>query len=194
MHVNCSMLFRRSQKTLFFFVVILMIAFNTVAQSEIYTVDHGVISFRSEAPLELIRASSNQLIGFLDNSKKTFSFRIAMRSFQGFNSPLQKEHFNENYLESDKFPDASFKGKIIEDVDLSKDGTYQLRAKGNLTIHGVTKERIIKSDVTVKNNVIDITSYFTVLLNEHNIPIPIVVYKKLANEIKVEAKITFVPR
>ena len=54
-----------------------------------------------------------------------------MRSFQGFNSPLQKEHFNENYVESDKFPDASFKGKVIEDVDLSKDGTYEVRAKAN---------------------------------------------------------------
>jgi hypothetical protein len=53
-----------------------------------------------------------------------------MRSFQGFNSPLQKEHFNENYVESDKFPEASFKGKIIEDQDLTVDGTYELRAKG----------------------------------------------------------------
>ena len=117
-----------------------------------------------------------------------------MRTFQGFNSQLQKEHFHENYAESEKYPEASFKGKIIEEYDLSKDGTYQVRAKGMLTIHGIAQERIIKSDVTVKNNKIHITSKFTVLLSDHNIPIPIVVYKKLANEIKVEANIIFEPR
>src|SRR6478735_5467738 len=99
----------------------------------IYQTVSGTISFRSEAPLELIRASSDQLIGLLDNDKKNFSFKINIRSFQGFNSPLQKEHFNENYLESDKYPEASFKGKIIEDIDLDKDGVYEVRAKGELT-------------------------------------------------------------
>lgn len=166
-----------------------------VAQNDsIYTELNGVISFRSEAPLELIRASSNQLYGVLDNRKRNFSFKIPIRTFQGFNSPLQKEHFNENYMETEKFPEASFKGKIIEEYDLSQDGTYEVRAKGLLTIHGISQERIIKSNVVVKNNKINVTSNFTVLLSDHNIPIPIVVYKKLANEIKVEASITFEPR
>ena len=166
-----------------------------MAQNDsIYTELNGVISFRSEAPLELIRASSSQLYGVLDNRKRNFSFKIPIRTFQGFNSPLQKEHFNENYMETEKFPEASFKGKIIEEYDLSKDGTYEVRAKGLLTIHGISQERIIKSNVVVKNNRINVTSNFTVLLSDHNIPIPIVVYKKLANEIKVEASITFEPR
>jgi len=60
---------------------------------------------------------------------------------------LQKEHFNENYLESDKYPEASFKGKIIEDIDLDKDGEYEVRAKGELTIHGIMQERIIKANI-----------------------------------------------
>ena len=165
----------------------------TRAQS-IFQTTNGTISFRSEAPLELIRASSNELAGLLDNDKKTFSFKINIRSFQGFNSPLQREHFNENYLESDKFPQASFSGKIIEEVDFSKDGEYEVRAKGNLTIHGITQERIIKTNVSVKNKKITITGKFSVLLSEHNIPIPIVVYKKLANEIKVEVNTTLEPR
>jgi len=160
----------------------------------IYQTVNSKISFKSEAPLELIKASSDQLIGLLDNDKKVFSFKINIRSFQGFNSPLQKEHFNENYLESDKYPEASFKGKIIEDTDLSKDGTYEVRAKGILTIHGVTQERIIKSNVVVNNKKIIVTSNFSVLLSDHNIPIPIVVYKKLANEIKVEVVATLEPR
>jgi len=93
-------------------------------QTSIYQTVNGTITFRSEAPLELINASSDQLIGAIDIDKKNFTFKILMRSFQGFNSPLQKEHFNENYVESDKFPDASFKGKIIEDQDLTVNGTY----------------------------------------------------------------------
>jgi hypothetical protein len=162
--------------------------------SSIYQTVNGRISFSSEAPLELIRASSGQLAGILDNDKKAFTFKINIRSFQGFNSPLQREHFNENYMESDKFPDASFKGKIIEEEDLSKDGDYEIRAKGVLTIHGVAQERIVKTSVSVKNKKITITGKFSVLLSDHNIPIPIVVYKKLANEIKVEVTATLEPR
>jgi hypothetical protein len=130
----------------------------------------------------------------MDIDKKIFSFSIPMRSFQGFNSPLQKEHFNENYVESDKFSQASFKGKIIEDQDLTTDGTYELRAKGILTIHGISQERIIKSEVTVNNKLITLKSSFSVLLSDHNIPIPKVVYQKLANEIKVDVNATLEPR
>ncbi len=178
-----------------FFIFLLMITTSGFKQQpQLYQTTNGKISFRSDAPLEIIRASSNDLIGLLNISKKNFSFKINMRSFQGFNSPLQKEHFNENYMESDKYPDASFKGKIIEDVDLTADGTYQLRAKGVLTIHNVPQERIIKSDVTVKQNIITVHSEFTVLLSDHNIPIPKVVNQKLANEIKVELNASFEPR
>jgi hypothetical protein len=160
----------------------------------LYHTTKGRIDFRSDAPFEIIKASSNDLIGLLDISKNNFSFKVLIRSFQGFNNPLQKEHFNENYLESDKYLDASFKGKIIEDADFSVDGTYPLRAKGILTIHNVSQERIIKSDVTVKNNIITVHSNFTVLLSDHNIPVPKVVNQKLANEIKVEVNATFEPR
>ena len=175
-------------------LVILVFVLTGFTQTSIYQTVNGTIAFRSEAPLELINASSDQLIGAIDIDKKNFTFKILMRSFQGFNSPLQKEHFNENYVESDKFPDASFKGKIIEDQDLTVNGTYELRAKGVLTIHGVSQERIIKSYVTVNNNIITLKSSFSVLLSDHNIPIPKVVYQKLANEIKVDVNATLEPR
>lgn len=181
-------------KRCIFFLFLLMIMFGFKPQPQLYQTTNGKISFRSDAPLEVIRASSNDLIGLLDISKKNFSFKIDIHSFQGFNSPLQKEHFNENYMESDKYPDASFKGKIIEDVDLTADGNYEVRAKGNLTVHNVTQERIIKSDISVKQNIITIHSSFTVLLSDHNIPIPKVVNQKLANEIKVEMNASFEPR
>lgn len=161
---------------------------NTVAaqKSNIYETTSGLVKFSSVAPLEIIGSSSNELIGFMDISKKSFSFSISMKSFQGFNSSLQKVHFNENYVESERYPQATFKGKIIEDVDLSKNGVYELRAKGLFNIHGVEQERIIKAQATVNNKTIKIDSKFFVLLSDHNIPIPKVVNQKLANSIKLE--------
>ena len=181
-------------KNIVFAAAVLMVSGVKSQPVTIYHTTSGRIDFRSDAPLEIIRASSNDLLGVLDISKNNFSFKVVIRSFEGFNSPLQKEHFNENYLESDKYPEASFKGKIIEDADLTVDGTYEVRAKGNLTIHNVMQERIIKCAVTVKNKIITIHSNFTILLSEHNIPIPKVVYQKLANEIKVEVTATLEPR
>jgi len=181
-------------KNIVFAAAVLMVSGLKSQPVTIYHTTSGRIDFRSDAPLEIIRASSNDLLGVLDISKNNFSFKVVLRSFEGFNSPLQKEHFNENYLESDKYAEASFKGKIIEDADLTVDGTYEVRAKGNLTIHNVMQERIIKCAVTVKNKIITIHSSFTVLLSEHNIPIPKVVYQKLANEIKVEVTATLEPR
>jgi polyisoprenoid-binding protein YceI len=161
---------------------------NGYCQSTILGTKSGIITFSSDAPLELIRASSKELRGKFDISKKVFAFTVNINSFTGFNSPLQREHFNENYMESVQYPGASFSGKIIEDIDFSKDGLYTIRAKGNLTIHGVVQERIIKSDLVVKDGKITISSNFTVLLADHNIPIPKVVHEKLASEIKVEVK------
>lgn len=184
----------KSCKILFFVLIMAAVFGFKIQPGKLYQTTNGRIDFRSDASLEIIRASSNDLIGLLDVSKNNFSFKVDIHSFRGFNSPLQKEHFNENYMESDKYPDASFKGKIIEDADLSVDGIYQIRAKGTLTIHNVPQERIIKTDVTVKKNIITVHSNFTILLSDHNIPIPKVVYQKLANEIKVEMDASFEPR
>jgi polyisoprenoid-binding protein YceI len=100
----------------------------------------------------------------------------------------QQKNFYENYLESDKYPQASFEGKIIEDIDLHRDGFYNIRAKGNLSIHGVVQERIIKCNLTIKNDIVSVKSNFVVLLADHNIAIPKVVIQKLASDIKVEVK------
>lgn len=171
-----------------FFTATIFVAASWKPVNLVYKVSTGSIAFRSDAPLELIKASSDELAGLVDTDRKQFAFRIKMNSFKGFNGLLQKEHFNENYMESDKFPYASFEGKLIEDIDYSKPGTYNVRAKGNLTVHGVTQERIIKVDLTIKDKTISIRSAFTVLLADHNITIPKVVHEKLASEIKVEVK------
>lgn len=159
-----------------------------------FDIANGTIRFRSDAPQELIRASSDRLIGTVDIEKRMFAFKIGIASFMGFNSPLQREHFNENYMETSLFPEASFSGKIIEDVDFSKDGQYLVRAKGKLKIHGIDQERIIRSVVTCKEGKIVIQSDFIVTLADHNIKIPKVVHEKLSPEINVSVHATLVPR
>ena len=114
-----------------------------------------------------------------------------MRTFHGFNSPLQQEHFNEKYLETDKYPESIFIGKIIEDINFEQDGTYEIRAKGKLSVHGVEVERIIKSNLTLKNGTAEVSSNFTIMLADHNIKVPKIVHEKIASEIKVEIKATF---
>lgn len=168
--------------------VLCMLLLCAAMPATVYKVTKGSIAFNSDAPMELIKASSNELAGLFDTNTKKFAFRIKVNSFEGFNSALQKEHFNENYMESNKFPYASFDGKVIEDVDYSKPGVYNVRAKGNLSVHGVTQERILKVDITVKQQGVSAKSNFTVLLADHNITIPKVVHEKLASEIKVEVK------
>lgn len=151
----------------------------------IFTIKKSTVSFHSNTKLELIKASSTELKGAIDAGKRTFAFSVSMKSFEGFNSPLQKEHFNENYMESDKYPAASFSGHIIEEDDFTKDGTYNIRAKGKFSIHGVEQERILQGDLVVKNGVIKLTCMFTVFLSEHDIKIPRIVHEKLASEINV---------
>lgn len=169
-------------------LLILLFACCKAGAQKVYGTNNGAIIFRSDAPLELITAHSNDMRGKLDADKKIFAFSIKINSFSGFNSLLQREHFNENYMESTEFPNATFSGKIIEDIDFSADGTYTVRAKGNLSLHGVVQERIIKCDLLINKGVISIKSNFTILLEDHNISIPKIVHEKLASDIKVEVK------
>lgn len=174
--------------------VIFMISLVLKSSAQVFEVSEGKVDFHSNAPQELIHAWSDQLKGIVNINKKIFAFRVAIISFSGFNSPLQREHFNENYMETPIYPSASFTGKIIENVDLTKDGEYTIRAKGRLKIHGVELERIIYVKVKVKENNISIASSFSVPLTDHNIKIPRVVYDKLSNKISVSVTATLLPK
>ena len=153
--------------------------------------ENGKVSFLSEAPLEIIRASSGKLKGAVDRVQNTFAFAVDIHSFNGFNSDLQREHFHENYMQTEKLPIASFSGKFIEQVDFNTNGTYVVRAKGIFTLHGIQKERIIKGVVVVNNGTVDIDAVFTVKLEDHDIKVPKIVYEKIAEEIRVELSIRF---
>lgn len=159
-----------------------------------FSIDKGEINFTSNAQLELIKASSDKVQGLIDPTTNQFAFAIDVKTFRGFNSELQREHFNEKYLESETFPKARFSGKIIEQIDFTKDNIYDVRAKGELEIHGVKQTRIIKSRITIKDGILQVESHFTVPLADHNIAIPNIVSQKIATEIEVEFKSTMRPQ
>lgn len=159
-----------------------------------FTIQQSDMSFTSDAELELIKASSAETHGIIDISTNQFAFSTPITSFKGFNSDLQRQHFNDNYLESNKYAKATFSGKIIENIDYSIDSTYHVRAKGELDIHGQKQTRIIRSKLTVKKNVLTVESDFTVPLSDHNITIPRIVNQKIANVIEVRFRATLVPQ
>jgi hypothetical protein len=164
------------------------------ATGSIYKTTEGSVRFVSDAPLESIEAFSKELKGVIDTASGTFAFSIGVNSFLGFNSPLQREHFNENYLESDRYRNATFTGKIIESIDYGKPGKYEVRAKGVLNIHGVKQERIIKSVIEVKKDgTLNVNSQFSVSINDHGIKIPRIVYQKISPDIMVYIDALFVP-
>jgi polyisoprenoid-binding protein YceI len=168
-----------------FLTAALMISLSLKEPATIFSCSDGTASFISYAPLEIIKAKSSKVRGAIDVSARTFLFAIRVNTFQGFNSGLQQEHFTENFLETDKFPEADFRGKFIEEVDLTKDGKYDVRAKGIFDLHGTKQERIIKGTIEVKNQTIHVHSQFSVLLEDHNIKIPRVLYQKISPEIEV---------
>ena len=177
----------KTRPIILFFLLVLFSSYAN-APSLLFSTSTGTITFTSDAPLELIKANSNQLKGWLNPETKQFSFTIDIKTFKGFKVYTQQKHFNENYLESGKYPKASFEGKIIEDIDLHRDGLYNIRAKGNLFIHGVVQERIIKCNLTIKNGIVNVKANFIVLLLDHNIAIPTILSQKLASDIKIEVK------
>ena len=93
-------------------------------------------------------------------------------------------------MESEKYPKARFSGKIVEPVDITSDGAYDVRVKGELDIHGVKQTRIIKTKLSIRSGVMHIESRFIVPLADHNISIPSIVSQKIASEIEVEFRAT----
>jgi hypothetical protein len=176
--------------SLFIFIVL----FSSSLAAQKLSIQKAEITFISNAELELIKAYSRLVRGLIDTSTNQFAFSIDIKSFQGFNSDLQREHFLDNYMEIDKYPKAEFAGKIIEQIDFSVEGTYEVRAKGDLNIHGQKQMRIIKVKVIVKNGRVDIESDFVVPLVDHNILIPKIVNQKIATEIAVTFKATMTPQ
>jgi polyisoprenoid-binding protein YceI len=155
------------------------------AQGKFYT-KTGKISFYSKAPLEEIEGKNKTVTAVLDSKSGAMQFAVQMKGFE-FQKQLMQQHFNENYIESDKYPNAEFKGSIVNNsqINYSKDGTYPAKVKGKLTIHGVTKDVESTGTLKINGGKIDATSTFNVLTSDYNIKIPAIVKDKVSNNIKI---------
>ncbi len=126
--------------------------------------------------------------------KLEFGFIVTNTSFD-FPNKLMQEHFNEKYIESEKYPMSTFSGKVNEtNIDLTKDGAYNVTVTGKLNIHGVIMDRIIPGIITVKNGEINIKTTFKVTVKDHKIEIPSVVGAKIAEQIDVIVDVNLQPK
>ena len=172
-------------KTILLAVSALFIFNGLQAQDKFFT-KTGKIEFSSKAPMEDIEAKNKTLAGLLDTKTGMLQFTVLMKGFE-FPKALMQEHFNENYIESDKYPRADFKGSITnnKDINYAVDGTYPAEVTGKLTLHGVTRDIKTKGIVKVENGKLQTNASFNVLLSDYQIKIPSVVKDKLSNNIKV---------
>lgn len=155
--------------------------------AQIYSLHQPQIRFFSSAPLEDIEAVNQSAQGLLKIDDNTFTFRVPIKGFK-FAKSLMQEHFNENYMESDKFPYGTYKGKIEGGYDLEKEGTYEVNTTGELKIHGVEQSRTLPAKIIVNDGEISIESVFSVKLVDHSIEIPTLVFQNIAEVIEVTVK------
>jgi polyisoprenoid-binding protein YceI len=149
-----------------------------------------MLSFYSKAPIEDIKAESRKGVSAVNFETKSIYFKVAIRSFE-FAKSLMQEHFNENYLESGKYPFAEFKGNIQGKVDLTKDGVYPVTVQGDLNIHGVTKNYLVNGDFKVERGIVTGKSTFRVKLVDHHIKIPSIVIKNIAEIVDVTVVVNY---
>src|SRR5258708_3847363 len=150
------------------YISMILLAWITMTQSgqDIYTCKNARISLYSSAPIEDIEAIATTGVSVYNAATGELAFSLPIRALH-FPKALMEEHFNSDYMESDKFPKATFKGKIQEHPDLSKDGTYSVTATGELQVHGVTQTRTVKGNLSVSNGVVSMTSEFMVKCADH---------------------------
>jgi polyisoprenoid-binding protein YceI len=155
---------------------------------------NGYIGFFSRTPVEDIKADNNQVASIIDTSTGDFVFQVLIRSFR-FEKTLMEQHFNESYLESDKFPKSTFAGRItnLPAVDFSKNGVYNVTVEGDLTIHGITKKISAEGTIEVADGVISANSKFNIVPEEYNIKIPGVVRNNIAKTIEVTVAMKYSP-
>jgi len=179
------------KKLLLIFLSLLLLQF---AQAQKHVSKTGHIWFYSYTPIEEIEAHNRQVVGILDPSTGDLQFSLLIKSFE-FQKALMQEHFNENYMESDKFPKSSFKGKLSDTgkIDFKKDGTYPAAASGELTIHGITKMVSATGTIEIKAGIITSMAKFSVAPKDYDIKIPAVVENNIAKSIDVTVEVTYTP-
>lgn len=150
------------------------------------------ITFFSSSPLEDITATNKGAVIVFNSSTNDIQIRVSVINFK-FKNALMEEHFNENYMETEKFPNAIFKGKINEKLDLTKDGETKVTVTGKMDMHGVVKDETYEGTITKSGNDIIIKTKFKVKLIDHNIKVPSLYVKNIAEVVDVDVASTLEP-
>ena len=167
------------------YLLLFSIIFSLTLSAQKYYTKNGNISFYSKASIENIAAENGQVMSTLDLQTGQLQFSVLIKAFH-FKKSLMEEHFNENYMESDKYPKASFKGNIKDlKIDLTKDGVFPISVTGDMTIHGVTKNITVPGTITVKNGIASGNSSFKITLADYKVSIPKIVKDNIAETIDV---------
>ena len=165
-------------------VLVLMVTVSVIGQN--YVTKTGHIKFFSETPMESIEANNHAVNSALNPNSGDFVFKVLVKSFE-FEKALMQEHFNENYMESDAFPNSTFRGKIdnMKDINFKKNGSYDAVIKGDLTVHGITKAVEEKGTFTIMDGKIQGQSVFSVLLEDYEIKVPGAVKEQISESIEI---------
>ena len=169
-------------------LLFLAVLIPAVGYSQLYSTRSGFIGFYSKTALEDIKGENNQVYAIIDAGKKNLAFAALLKGFI-FPKELMQEHFNENYVESDKYPKATFSGAYTGDVALDKDGVYKVMVKGNLTLHNVTRPVETPATLEVKAGHVVGVAELKLKPEDFNISIPSVVRDKIDKEITVRINI-----
>ncbi|HEY9008826.1 YceI family protein [Ohtaekwangia sp.] len=156
-----------------------------------YFIEKGNVSFFSDGVIEDIAAANNKVTSIFDAKKGDVAYLMNIKDFQ-FEKRLMQVHFNEKYMESEKFPKSSFQGKI-EGFNPEASGVQQVKAIGKLTIHGVTRDVTFPGTAEVKDNILVLKSKFTVKLLDYNIKVPQIVWQNIAQQVEVTVDFNYRP-
>jgi YceI-like domain len=177
------------------FTLICLLCTTSLQAQKLFTRD-GQVTFDATAPNspEIIKAANKSGTCVLDKATGALEMAVLIKSFL-FERALMQEHFNENYMESGKFPKATFQGKLdnIAPLTAGKDGTFNVNAVGKMTMHGVSKDLTAPVVITIKGGKISAVTTFTVALADHSIAIPSVVADKINKKATVKATVNLQP-
>ncbi len=182
------------KKVIFGFVFFMCTIFANA--QNMYITKTGKVPFYSRAKSpEKVEADNNEVSSIINSQTGDFVFQLLVKSFR-FEKALMEEHFNENYVESEKFPKASFKGKIgnLTAINFSKDGAYPVMVQGDLTMHGVTNKVSSTGSIIVKAGKISAFSKFNIKLKDFKISIPSLVADKISEEIDIIVDCKYEPK
>jgi polyisoprenoid-binding protein YceI len=162
------------------------------AQSPKFFTRNGVVSFTSDAPIEKIEAVNKQVNCILNTQTSDIAFKIVVKSFD-FEKQAMADHFNNDYLHSDKFPNATFDGKITTPIDYTKNGKYTVTVEGKLTIHGVTNNVKQTGTIEIKDGKITAKSKFSVKLSDYKVIVPTDYVAKISNIVNIDINAVMTP-